>query len=125
MNPNTQTALAVVAGTVLSALYFREGERGIPREANCSYLSPWTTDVAAWAAGAALIFIGARNESPTTSFLGAAIATLHVAQFAAHKVYNRKPKEVLADALQGDHSADEQVYKDLFGGAMLAEKVVG
>ena len=80
---------AVVAGPAAAALYFREGERGIPATANCSYLSPWTTDAAAWAAGAVLIWRGLENEDPWVTFAGAAIATLHVAQFAAHKVGTR------------------------------------
>ena len=111
MNPGTKTALAVVGGTALAALYFRESERGIPAEANCSYLSPWTTDVAAWGAGATLVWLGYRHESFLVSFLGAAIATLHVAQFAAHKVVTRPtmsqllagevPIENLSDVEQG------------------------
>jgi hypothetical protein len=125
LNPNTKTAIAVVAGTVLSAAYFRESERGIPKESNCTYLAPWTTDVAAWAAGAALIFLGAKNESPTTSFLGAAIATLHVAQFAAHKVNTRPPERVLVDALTADHSDDEAIYNKVFRGSLAASKLAG
>ncbi len=89
MNPGTKTALAVAAGTVGAALYFREAERGISAESNCSYLSPWTTDLAAWGAGATLIWLGYKHESFLISFMGAAIAALHVAQFAAHKVVTR------------------------------------
>lgn len=95
MNPGTKTALAVAAGTVAAGLYFREGERGIDRESNCTYLSPWTTDVAAWGAGATLIWLGYRHQSFLISFLGAAIATLHVAQFAAHKVVTRPSADEL------------------------------
>jgi hypothetical protein len=89
VNAGTKTALAVAAGTVAAGLYFREGERGSTADQNCTYLSPWTTDVAAWGAGATLIWLGYRHQSWLISFLGAAIATLHVAQFAAHKAITR------------------------------------
>jgi hypothetical protein len=98
MNPGTKTVLAVAAGTVAAGLYFREGERGITADQNCSYLSPWTTDLAAWGAGATLIWLGYRHESFLISFMGAAIATLHVAQFAAHKAITRP---TLEQALSG------------------------
>jgi urease accessory protein UreF len=89
LNPGTKTALAVAAGTIAAGLYFKEAERGIAKDANCTYMSPWTTDLAAWGAGATLIWLGYRHESWLISFMGAAIATLHVAQFAAHKVITR------------------------------------
>jgi len=98
MNPGTKTALAVATGTIAAGLYFREAERGITADQNCSYLSPWTTDLAAWGAGATLIWLGYRHQSFLISFMGAAIATLHVAQFAAHKAITRP---TLEQALSG------------------------
>ena len=96
MNAGTKTALAVATGSVAAALYFREGERGITQD-RCSYLSPWTTDAAAWGMGATLIWLGYRHKSFLITFIGAALATLHVAQFAAHKVAKRPTLEELME----------------------------
>jgi hypothetical protein len=111
MNPGTKTAIAVAAGTVAAGLYFREGEKGIDRESNCTYLSPWTTDVAAWGAGATLIWLGYKHESWLISFLGAAIATLHVAQFAAHKVITRPSIDELREGRLPVY--DRELYDEL------------
>lgn len=123
MHPGTKTALAVVGGTVLAAWYFGQSEKGIPSESNCSYLSPWITDVAAWGAGATLIIIGHKNGSILTSFIGAAIATLHVAQFAAHKVITRPTaEEIMAGKIPvEDLSTVEQagIFRALEEGAFL------
>jgi len=80
---------AAVAGSAVAGVYFLEGERGIPKEANCTYLSPWTTDAAAWLIGAALLLRGFQTRDPLVTFAGAAVASIHVAQFAAHKVITR------------------------------------
>ena len=80
---------AAVLGSATAALYFAEGERGITKNASCTYLAPWTTDAAAWVIGAALLMRGLQTADPLVTFAGAAVATLHVAQFAAHKVITR------------------------------------
>ena len=87
--------LAAVAGTATAALYFNEGERGIPAESSCTYLAPWTTDAAAWLIGAVLLARGIQQNDPVIAFAGAAVATLHVAQFAAHKVITRPSPEAI------------------------------
>ncbi len=89
MDEKQKTALAVVSGTVLAGIYFWTSESTVPREANCSYLAPASTDLMAWGCGAVLIYLGHKHGSPVVVFLGAAIATLHLAQFAAHKAANR------------------------------------
>ena len=80
---------AAVLGSATAALYFADGERGITKNASCTYLAPWTTDAAAWVIGAALLMRGLQTADPLVTFAGAAVATLHVAQFAAHKVITR------------------------------------
>lgn len=114
LNPGTKTALAVAAGTIAAGLYFKEAERGITQDANCTYMSPWTTDLAAWGAGATLIWLGYRHESWLISFMGAAIATLHVAQFAAHKVITRPTMpELLAGKLPVQNLTDFEAAEAL------------
>jgi len=85
------TATAVIIGSVLGLGYFAEGERGIPKESNCTYLSPANTDIAAWLAGAYLIVEGHKRSAPGVAVVGAMIASLHAAQFGAHKRVNRPP----------------------------------
>ena len=80
---------AAVAGSVVAIVYFNEGERGITADQNCTYLSPWTTDAAAWLIGAALLWRGIKTDDPLVTFAGAAVASIHVAQFAAHKALRR------------------------------------
>lgn len=84
MNPGTKTAIAVAAGTAAAALLFREGER-VHDAGGEAYLSPWTKDVAAWGAGATLIWLGYRYKSFLIAFMGAGVAALHVAEFASRK----------------------------------------
>ena len=85
MTPAFATTLGLAAGVG----YFLEGEKGIPKESNCSYLSPWTTDALAWLGGAILVTRGFKHDDPMTAFIGATVASIHIAQFAAHKVGDR------------------------------------
>ncbi len=83
MEPATKTALAVGAG-ILTAGYFFKQEQAY-REANCVYLSPWTTEVAGMGAGAGLVWLGMRHKSFMISMMGAGLATLQLAQFVRNK----------------------------------------
>lgn len=82
MNP----AIGAILGSALGALYFALSESGVPKTSNCSYLAPWTTDLAAWAAGATLLYRGWNLDDSLISFIGSIIIAIHVGQFAAHKV---------------------------------------
>lgn len=77
--------LPVALGAIGGSLYFSEGEKGIPTEANCSYLAPVSTDVAALAAGSYLAYRGTSLGEPLVAIIGAAVATVHVRQFLDHK----------------------------------------
>lgn len=85
------TTLATLLGFGAAALYFNESERDIPKEANCSYLAPASTDAIAWVMGAALVWRGVKHNDPLVAFTGSAIASLHMAQYGAHKVSQRRP----------------------------------
>lgn len=85
MTPGT----GVIAGTLVAGAYFAVSESSIPKEANCSYLAPASTDAAAWLAGAVLIALGYKHNDGVISGLGSAIATLHIAQYASHKTTQR------------------------------------
>lgn len=88
------TATAVIVGSLAGAAYFVEGERGIPRESNCSYMSPASTDVLAWLGGAYLIHAGHQHDAPGVAMVGAAIASLHTAQWATHKASTRPSSQL-------------------------------
>ena len=75
----------VFFGVLAGSVYFSEGEKGIPTEANCSYLSPVSTDLAALIAGVYLANEGTNTKRAGVAFIGAAVATIHVRQFLDHK----------------------------------------
>lgn len=79
-------ATGIAAGTAIGAGYFAISESGVPKESNCTYLAPWTTDFAAWLAGIVLIKKGLDYQDPMITFIGSLVVSIHVAQFAAHKV---------------------------------------
>ena len=85
-----QTTLALASSMVMAGVYFVVGESTVPKDSNCNYLSPWTTDIMAWIFGIGVCYYGFKHEEPVLVFLGGSVATLHVAQFSAHKVLERK-----------------------------------
>ena len=85
-NPTPLRALVgIAAGVAAGSLYFREGERGIPTDANCTYLAPASTDILAGAAAVILGVYGITNKSFIPSFIGGAIGSIHTHQFLDHK----------------------------------------
>lgn len=87
--------LAMFLGTAAASAYFAVSERGIPKESNCSYLAPASTDFAAWIIGGLVAWRGVVHKDPLIAFAGATMATIHVAQFAAHKVSTRPSAQQL------------------------------
>ncbi len=84
-----KTIFALTSSMVMASAYFIIGESTIDRDSNCVYLSPWTTDLMAWIFGLGVCYYGFKYSEPILVFLGSSVATLHVAQFAAHKVLTR------------------------------------
>jgi len=83
--------MGTITGTIAGGIYFWLTERSIAKESNCQYLAPWTTDLIAWVGGAFLIYKGYQFNDGWISLVGSTVASVHVAQFAAHKVItNRK-----------------------------------
>lgn len=83
-------AAGAIFGSVIGAAYFALSESGVPKNSNCTYLAPWTTDLAAWTAGAVLLYRGWALEDSAISFIGATIIAIHIGQFAAHKVITNR-----------------------------------
>ena len=65
--------------------YFALSESGVPKEANCSYLAPASTDVLAALAGALLVWQGGVHQAPLVSGIGATVLSIHAAQWWSHK----------------------------------------
>ena len=85
-NPTPLRALVgIAAGAWAGSLYFQESERGIPKDANCSYLAPASTDILAGAAAIVLSGYGIYNRSFIPSFIGGAVGAIHAHQFLDHK----------------------------------------
>ena len=82
--------IGTLAGGIAGALYFRVEESGVPKESNAQYLAPVSTDILAWAFGAALVWKGYRYDDPVISFVGASVVSIHISQFAAHKVIKNR-----------------------------------
>ncbi len=87
--PHILSTLALASSMVTASIYFVIGESNIPTDSKCEYISPWTTDMFAWCFGIGVCYFGYKYEEPLLVFMGGSVATLHVAQFAAHKVLNR------------------------------------
>jgi len=85
MNQGTKTALAVASGVGAAALAFHHGQKAESRGDGSEYVSPWAQEVAVWGAGATLIWLGYRHKSFLITFMGAAVATLSIAQFFKKK----------------------------------------
>lgn len=81
MTPAVGTILGMIGG----AAYFAHSETGIPKTSNCTYLAPWTTDLLAWLAGAYLIYRGFEMQDAGIALMGSIVASIHIAQYAAHK----------------------------------------
>lgn len=84
------TALALTAGSVAGLLYFYLAESGVPKGSNAQYLAPASTDVLAWGFGALVTYKGMQARDPLLAFAGSAIVSIHVAQFAAHKIIKKR-----------------------------------
>jgi hypothetical protein len=77
-------------GLISSVAYFQISESTVPKDSNCSYLAPVSTDVLAILAGAILAMRGNQSNDPYISFIGACILGIHTQQWYSHK---RKVKE--------------------------------
>ena len=77
--------VGIAAGVAAGSLYFREGERGIPTDANCTYLAPASTDILAGAGAVLLGVYGLAHGAFIPSFIGGAIGSIHTHQFLDHK----------------------------------------
>lgn len=73
--------IAFVGGLIGSYIYFKESESTQPKNSNCSYLAPISTDLLAIGAGAIVAQKGIVLKVPVLSFVGAAILGIHFFQF--------------------------------------------
>ena len=85
-NPSPLRAiLGIAVGAAAGSLYFHEGEKGIPTDANCTYLAPASTDILAGIAAVVLGGYAVYNKSFIPGFVGGAIGAIHTHQYLDHK----------------------------------------
>ena len=84
----------VIFGIGASIAYFRLSESTVPKDSNCSYLAPISTDIWAIIAGAVLVNQGKKNRDELTSFIGSAILGIHTQQMLAHKLVQREKNDI-------------------------------
>ena len=77
--------LALLGGVVGAYTYFQISESSQPKDSNCSYLAPVSTDVLAVAAGAIVAYKGTVLKEPVLTFVGAAVLGIHFFQFNHYK----------------------------------------
>jgi hypothetical protein len=82
--------IGTLAGGVAGAMYFNLEESDIPKNSNAQYLAPISTDIAAWAFGALLVWKGFKYDDGLVSFIGSSIISIHISQFATHKVIKQR-----------------------------------
>ena len=83
-------AIGAIAGSVAGLGYFYTQESGIPKSSNAQYLAPISTDILAWIFGGVVMYKGFQKNDGTLTFIGSSIVSIHLSQFAAHKVLNRE-----------------------------------
>ena len=81
MKPNQ----AFIFGIVASYGYFKLSEANLPKDTNCSFLAPVSTDVLAVVAGGIVAAKGAQLNEPWLSFVGAAVLGIHTFQYLHFK----------------------------------------
>ena len=77
--------LGFVAGLIGSVGYFQLSESTVPKESNCSYLAPISTDILAIIAGCVLAYRGHVSNDPYVSFVGGCVLGIHAQQWMSHK----------------------------------------
>ena len=74
-----------LSGILGSVAYFQLSESTVPKDSNCSYLAPVSTDVLAVIAGSVLAYRGHVNNDPFVSFVGGCVIGIHAQQWMSHK----------------------------------------
>ncbi len=80
---NSKSAFGL--GLLSSVAYFQISESTVPKDSNCSYLAPVSTDILAILAGSILALRGYQSDDPYTSFIGACVLGIHAQQWYFHK----------------------------------------
>lgn len=82
--------IGALLGSVAGYAYFSLMESGVPKNSNATYLSPISTDLLAWGWGALLVYKGFKYNDPLITFTGSSLISIHVSQFAAHKIIKKR-----------------------------------
>ena len=74
-----------IMGIMGAFIYFQTSESTVPKNSNCSYLAPVSTDISALIAGVIVQQKGIAYNDNWLQFIGSAVAFIHVQQFLKHK----------------------------------------
>lgn len=74
-----------IAGLVSSIGYFQLSESTVPKESNCSYLAPASTDILAMVGGGILLYRGYIINDAFVTFIGSCVLGIHAQQMLSHK----------------------------------------
>ena len=75
------TLLGIIGGIA----YFQISEAGIPKNSNCSYLAPISTDILAFIGGIILQRKGVVNKLKIVELIGTTVTVIHIQQYLKHK----------------------------------------
>ena len=81
--------IGTIAGLASSIAYFKLSESTVPKDSNCSYLAPASTDVLANIGGLVLLLRSRKTDDPYIAFIGSCILGIHTQQWLKHKT-NKK-----------------------------------
>ena len=81
---------ATILGIIGGIVYFQIGEAGIPKNSNCSYLAPISTDILAFIGGVILQRKGVKNELKLVELIGTTVTVIHIQQYLKHKQWKEK-----------------------------------
>jgi hypothetical protein len=76
---------ATLLGLIGGIAYFQISEAGIPKNSNCSYLAPVSTDILAFLGGVILQRKGIKNDLKLVEFIGTTVTIIHIQQYLKHK----------------------------------------
>ena len=78
-------SVGATLGILSSIAYFKISESTVPKDSNCSYLAPASTDILANAAAIILLLRAQKAQDPYVAFIGSCIGGIHTQQWLKHK----------------------------------------
>lgn len=84
-------SVGATLGILSSIAYFKISESTVPKDSNCSYLAPASTDALAGLAAIILLVRAHKAQDPYVAFIGSSIGGIHTQQWLKHKQTKKLP----------------------------------